>query len=87
MDLQHLIVAALVPVCTLYALWLVVPGGWRRSTAQLLLRLRLPGPITSRLRRAAATGGGCACDGCDSPAIKPTTESDTAVPITIHRRR
>ena len=61
MDLQTTLVALIVPACTAYALWHLMPASWRR---------RLRG-------RAAADAGGCQCDACPGAARAPGSTAVT----------
>ncbi|HWH84797.1 MAG TPA: DUF6587 family protein [Burkholderiaceae bacterium] len=88
-SLQTLIVALLVPGCTIYAAWKLMPATARRSFAASLLRVpHLPKPLDAALRRRAAASAGCGCDGCDrveaahpAPAATPAAQ-----PIRFHPR-
>ena len=70
--MELLIVALLVPGCTVYAAWKLMPAGVKRRLAVALLRLpHLPGPVEAGLRRGAQAASGCGCDGCDHADTKP----------------
>lgn len=85
--MQHLVVGLLVALCSVYALWSLMPAALRRPLARWLLRvpgLGQGGPLAGALRRAAAGPGACGCDGCDAkPAAR--ARADAAAPIRIHR--
>ena len=84
---QTLVVAVIVVACALHAAWILAPAALRRAWANALLALPLPARLAARLRKhAAATGGGCACDGCDGATAAKKTPPAAAVPITFHRR-
>ena len=86
---QTLIVAILVPLCTLYAVWKLMPMAARRALALVLLRLpHWPHRLEATLHRAAQVRSGCGCDGCDHAAPKPSAAAATAAPqpIVFHRR-
>lgn len=87
MDFQALIAALLVTACAIYALWSLLPMAAKRPLARMLLRLRLrwPAPLSRALSRAAAAGGGCACDGCDAGTAAPRAPGP--VPVRFHPRR
>lgn len=86
--MQHLVVGLLVVLCSVYALWSLMPTVLRRPLAGWLLRVPgvgQGGPLASVLHRAAAGPSACGCDGCDAkPAARP--HADAAVPIRIHRK-
>lgn len=85
--MQHLIVGLLVALCSVYALWSLMPVALRRPLAGWLLRvpgLGQAGPLAGVLRRAAAGPNACGCDGCDAKPAAPA-RADAAVPIRIHR--
>jgi hypothetical protein len=87
--LQPMIVALLVPLCTLYAAWKLMPAAVRRPIAAALLRLpHLPHSLDAALRRAAKASSGCGCDGCDQAEKKPAAAAagapSRAQPITFH---
>ena len=91
MDLQSLIVAAIVLASLLYASWTLMPSSLRMVIARALLRLRLRWPARTRswLERAAAGPTGCGCDGCDAgtkPRSKKASPADSAAvqPIRFH---
>jgi hypothetical protein len=81
---QTSIVALLVLGCALYATWTLMPAAVRRVLAQRMLRMPLPGPVATRLRRHAQAAGGCACDGCDH--APPPRDASQPQPIRLHRR-
>lgn len=86
--MQHLVVGLLVALCSVYALWTLMPTALRRPLAGWLLRVPgvgQGGPLASVLHRAAAGPNACGCDGCDAkPVARP--RADAAVPIRIHRK-
>ncbi|QAZ38086.1 hypothetical protein C1M51_00850 [Methylibium sp. Pch-M] len=86
--MQHLVVGLLVVLCSVYALWSLMPAALRRPLAGWLLRapgVGQGGRLASVLRRAAAGPNACGCDGCDArPAARPG--ADAAVPIRILRK-
>lgn len=85
--MQHLVVGLLVALCSVYALWSLMPVVLRRPLAGWLLRVPgvgQGGPLASVLRRAAAGPNACGCDGCDAQPAAPA-RADAAVPIRIHR--
>ena len=87
-SMQNLIVALLVPACTLYAAWKLMPSAARRSLASSMLRLpHLPGPLEAGLRKHAQAASGCGCDGCDRSEKSPSTKAPAAQPVTFHPRR
>lgn len=65
MTVQHLIVFAVVLVCSAYALWTLMPAAARRFMAQRLLRLPLAPSWKTGLQRVASARSGCDCSGCD----------------------
>jgi ferrous iron transport protein B len=86
--MQQLVVGLLVVLCSIYALWSLMPAALRRPLAGWLLRM--PGigpcgPLASVLRRAAAGPNACGCDGCDAKPAAPK-RADAAVPIRILRK-
>jgi len=86
--LQNLIVfALLVPGCTGFAAWKLMPLRARRALAASLLRVpHVPGALEARLRRAASAASGCGCDGCDHAEKKPAAKAGAQQPITFHPR-
>ncbi len=85
MDAQGIAVFMLVPACSLYALWVLMPTVARRWLAGCLLRL--PGlrhAWRARLQRVALTASGCDCSGCDK-AVKLRSPSPQLV-IRIHSK-
>ncbi|MDP1790379.1 MAG: hypothetical protein Q8L12_07355 [Methylibium sp.] len=85
--MQPLVVVLLVALCSVYALWSLMPAAWRRPLAGWLLRvpgIGQGGPLAGVLRRAAAGPNACGCDGCDAKPAAPV-RADAAVPIRIHR--
>ena len=84
---QTLIVAMLVPLCTLYAAWKLMPAAARRTLALILLRVpHWPRPLEATLRRAAQARSGCGCDGCDRAEPKSAAAAPAVQTIVIHRR-
>jgi hypothetical protein len=86
--LQNLIVfALLVPGCTGFAAWKLMPMRARRALAASLLQLpHVPGALEARLRRAASSASGCGCDGCDHAEKKPAAQVAASQPITFQPR-
>ena len=83
-SMQSLIVALLVPGCSAYVVWVVLPGAARRGAVDALLRLPLPDVLAARLRKTAQATSGCGCSGCDHAVSKPGP--DAAQTITFHPR-
>lgn len=86
--MQHLVVGLLVALCSVYALWSLMPTAFRRPLAGWLLRvpgIGQGGPLAGVLRRAAAGPNACGCDGCDAKPVAPA-RADAAVPIRILRK-
>lgn len=86
--MQQLVVGLLVVLCSVYALWSLMPAALRRPLAGWLLRMPgigQGGPLAGLLRRAAAVPNACGCDGCDAKPAAPA-RTDAAVPIRIHRK-
>ena len=84
-SMQTFIVALLVPACTLYAAWKLMPAAARRGLATVALRVpHLPARVEARLRRSAQAASGCGCDGCDHAEKKPAATATR--PITFHPR-
>ena len=87
-SLQILVVALLVPGCTFYAAWKLMPANARRSLATVMLRVpHLPGRLEAGLRKNAQAAAGCGCDGCDRAERKPAAKAAASQPITFHPRR
>ena len=85
--LQSFIVALLVPGCTAYAVWKLMPAAARRSMAVSVLRIpSLPRRMASALRKAANAGSGCACDGCDHAQKQPAATAPAQRAIQFHPR-
>ena len=85
--MQQLVVGLLVALCSVYALWSLMPVVLRRPLAGWLLRvpgIGQGGPLVGVLRRAAAGPNACGCDGCNAQPAAPV-RADAAVPIRIHR--
>jgi hypothetical protein len=83
--MQNLLVAVIVLACTVYAVWALLPAGWRRALARRLATAPWPAPIKRRLQQASQAGNACGCNGCDrgaAPAAKPE-----AHPVRFHPRR
>jgi hypothetical protein len=66
--MQNLVVAVLVMVCFVYALWTLAPKRPRSQLAVALLKLPLPAVLQKPLNAAARLQGGCGCRGCDRAA-------------------
>jgi hypothetical protein len=64
-DLQTLVVAAIVAACASYSTWTLMPAAARRKVATTLLKLPLPTFMSVRVAKHATTSSACACDGCD----------------------
>jgi hypothetical protein len=80
--IQNLLVALIVLACAVYAVWALLPSGWRRALAARLAGGPWPPAMKRRLQQAAQPGNACGCSGCDRAA--PKTE---AKPIQFHPRR
>jgi hypothetical protein len=85
MHLQSIVVALLVASCSVYALWIVMPGAARRALAVVMLRLPLPAPLARPFTKALRGGGGCGCAGCD--AAPASSNLPKRAVVTVHRRR
>ena len=86
-SMQTMIVALLVPGCTFYAAWKLMPASARRSLATVMLSVpHLPGLLQAGLRKSAQAASGCGCDGCDRAEKKPAAKAAAAQPITFHPR-
>ena len=83
--MQTIVVALLVALCALYAVWVLMPSAARRALATTLLKLPLPAFAIARLRKAASSAGGCACDGCDA-APAQTKKQGAPQTVTFHPR-
>lgn len=87
--MQSLIVAAVVLVSAVYAVWMLMPAALRRRLALRLLRLpALAGQPA--LLRAARPASGCGCDGCDAgtaPSAGSPAPAGAVQPIVIVRRQ
>ncbi|CAN7316797.1 MULTISPECIES: DUF6587 family protein [unclassified Acidovorax] len=82
MNVQMLVVLAVVTACALYAGWSLAPAVARRALAQAALRLPLPGFMARYFGKVVLrASAGCGCDGCDAP---PSAAREQ--PIRIHRR-
>ena len=87
MLLQSVLVALLVTLCSVYAVWTLMPAGLRRAfaTALLALPLKFPAGFAARLQQAAQAVSGCgACGSCDRAA--PKRNAAAAQTITFHPR-
>jgi ferrous iron transport protein B len=82
---QGLVVAVIVGVCALYAVWTLLPPAARRSLATAALRFPLPAVCVAPLNRAAQASKGCACDGCDHAS--PGASTGMTHPVVFHPRR
>jgi len=82
--MQNLLVGLIVLACAVYAVWALLPMGWRRVLARRLAATPWPAPIKRRLQQAAQPGNACGCNGCDraEPKAKPEAQ-----PIQFHPRR
>ncbi len=85
--MQNLLVALIVLACTVYAVWALLPAGWRRSLAARLAAAPWPAPIQRRLQQAAQRGNACGCNGCDRGAPSAKPPAPDAQPIRFHPRR
>ena len=84
MNAQLMIVSLLVTVCTLYAVWVLMPVVARRYVAQQLIRLPLGQTLKAPLVRAAAAPSGCDCSGCDK--VVDVKNKGEAQPLRFHAR-
>ena len=84
MTLQTLIVMILVPICSGYAVWTLMPSIARRAVAGWLLSFNPPRRLAAPLAKAAAPGASCGCSGCDRAA--PVMPADSAQPLRFHSR-
>lgn len=82
--MQNLLVALIVVACAVYAVWALLPSGWRRGVAARLATGPWPPRMKRRLQQAAQAGNACGCNGCDRAA--PSAEPE-AQPIRFHPRR
>ena len=67
--MQDLIVALIVAVATLYALWRLAPAGWRRGAARGLANVATRNGASAdtarKIEQRVGTTGGCgSCDDC-----------------------
>jgi hypothetical protein len=76
---QTFIVALLVAGCFVYAVWTLGPKRLRSGVAKALLQWPLPAVLKKPVTAATRMQGGCGCNGCDSPSVKPK-------PLVFHRR-
>lgn len=83
--MQNLLVAVIVLACAVYAVWALLPMGWRRSLAGRLAGAPWPAPIQRRLQQASQAGNACGCNGCER-GTAAEAKADTQ-PIRIHPRR
>lgn len=81
---QMLIVGLLVPLCSAYAAWTLMPSGARRALATWLLGFNLPRCLVKPLAKVAAPGSACSCSGCDR--VAPAVPINGVHPVQIHRR-
>jgi len=85
MTLQALIVIMLVPMCSGYAVWTLMPSSGRRAVAGWLLRFKLPRRLAAPLAKAAAApAASCGCSGCDRAA--PAAPAGSAQALRFHPR-
>ena len=91
MSAQWAVVAVVVAVSAVSAIWTLMPAALRATLATRLLGLPLPRAIAARLRTHAAAASSCGCSGCDrNPLADPGASAapvPTVRPITLHRRR
>jgi hypothetical protein len=87
--MQVVVVALLVFGCAVYAVWTLLPAASRRGIATALLKVPLPKPVASFMRRHATAASGCGCDGCDrNTAVAPEAKvPGAAAPLVFHPRR
>lgn len=81
--MQTLIVAVLVTACSVYSLWALLPGAWKRPLALALLRLPLPAGLARSMRKASMPASGCACEGCDRAPAKQSPDAPPGAPQVI----
>lgn len=75
--LQNMVVLMVVLGSSVYAVWALTPGAWRRVIASRLLRLPSPGWLRTTLQESATAGSGCGgCGGCDK-AVGPKQAART----------
>ncbi len=82
--MQNLLVAVIVLACTVYAVWALLPTGWRRALAKRLAAAPWPAPLKRRLQQATQPGNACGCSGCElaEPKAKPEEQ-----PVRFHPQR
>ena len=81
--MQFWIVASLVPLCTVYVVWKLMPSAAQRALAASMLRApHLPRRLESALHKALQPSSGC--DGCDRAANKPAATRSRQQPIRFH---
>jgi hypothetical protein len=84
--LQILIVAVVVLLSFVYAVWKLLPAAARKWIARALLARRIPAFAADILRPYASASGGCGCDGCDQSG-KAAPAASGIQPITFYPRR
>jgi len=82
MTAQHLIVFSVVVLCSVYALWVLMPAAARRFLAVRLVRLPLGASLKTFFQQAASRSSGCDCSGCDK-VVDLQSKAQTKV-IRIH---
>ncbi len=84
--LQILIVAVVVGLCFVYAIWALLPASARSWIARALLERRPPAFLANALRPYTRAASGCGCNGCDPPG-RAAPAASGARPIVFHPRR
>jgi len=84
MTVQEVAVAVIVPLCALYAAWLLIGAPARRRVAAWLAAMPLPAAWARRLAGTAAAASACGCDGCDKNEGAAATSAQSIV--RVHRR-
>ena len=89
MSMQWVVVAVVVAISMVSAVWTLMPAALRRRLATALLALPLPRRVAARLRVHATTASSCGCSGCDrnpSADARASAAAPTVQAITLHRR-
>jgi len=86
MDLQLIVVAIVVPVCVLYALWALMGTPARRRVVALLLRLPMSQFWGRYVQLAANTGNACGCGGCVNSTVRQPSAGESPI-VVVHRPR
>jgi hypothetical protein len=84
--LQILIVAVVVLLSFVYAVWKLLPAAARKWIARALLARPIPAFAANVLRPYAADAGACGCDGCDRSG-KAAPVASSPQPLVFHPRR